>query len=190
MYIPFVDELNDGQTPFTFNLINFQDQLVPVIAGALQQSINLQPANFNPADKAWRALDANLFAQDINQGLPKETNILGAPVPGRPGITAVWSAVDGHTARIGEQFFKGAMSAPYIHTYSGLCSKTTYDYDQAFAQPFFVKGDVTAYPPALPDATQLKGVSGFHIATGWDNEFGIGHQCKDYKDFAASIKYH
>lgn len=142
-YLPFVDALEDGQTPYTFDVVNLQNKLIPVLAGSLQQSINLQKANFNPDDRAWRDLDGGLFSQDVDQGIPKEGNIGGLPVLNKPTVTAVWHPVDKGVAVVADAFFKGVLSAPYIHTYSGRCSKTTFDYGQAFAQPFYVKGDVT-----------------------------------------------
>lgn len=142
-YIPFIDALQDGSTPFTFDALNLQDQIVPVIAGSLQQSINLQLANFDPDHAAWKQLDAALYAQEINQGISKDGNIGGLPVVNTPTFSAVWNPVSPGLYDPPDQWYKGVLDAPYIHTYSGLCSKTTFDYDQAFAQPFFVQADIT-----------------------------------------------
>ncbi|CAO1621719.1 unnamed protein product [Sympodiomycopsis kandeliae] len=185
--VPFVDGSEDGETPFVFNSLIVQDQIVPVIAGALQQSINLQVANFHPHDKAWKNLDNDLYSQNIDQGL--DVNLLGIPLPNTPLINAVWKPVDAKDAKVSSQFLKGVIDAPYIHTYSGLCSKTTYDYGQIFAQPFFVEGDIEIFPPGIPQYKKFRNVAGYHVATGWDNEFGPGKKCEEYRDFAKSVMY-
>lgn len=187
--IPFVDATGDGQTPFTFNRVALQDQLVPVLAGSLQQLTNIQLANFNPAKDAFRVIDDHdgQYAYDVNQGLPKETNVLGLPVPNLPSLTAVWNVVD--NPQISEAFYKGVAQAPYIHTYNGLCSRTKLDFDQSFAQEFFVEGDIQTYPPVTPSYVSSRNVQGAHVVAGWNNEFGPGKPCESYKDFAQSIKY-
>lgn len=51
--MPFVDGSRDGQTPFTYDVVNLQDKLVPVIAGSLQQSIRLEGASWRPPHDAF-----------------------------------------------------------------------------------------------------------------------------------------
>ena len=88
---------------------------------------------------------------DINQGVPQQGNVLGAPVPNVPSFTGVWNVVSGPSSSgsgsgggsaVSDTFFKGVAQSPYIHTYNGLCSRTKMDFSQNFAQPFFVKGDL------------------------------------------------
>lgn len=137
--IPFVDATGDNATPFSFEPVSLQDQLVPVLAGTLQQQTSIQLANFNPPHDAFKTVDQGQFEMDINQGLPQQANILGAPIPNLPTFTGIWNVINNQT--INEQFYRGVLSSPYIHTYSGRCSKTTFDWDEKFLEPFYVQGD-------------------------------------------------
>ncbi|CAO1621727.1 unnamed protein product [Sympodiomycopsis kandeliae] len=200
--IPFVDATGDGKTPYNFGHISVQDQPVPVLAGNLQQQTALQQANFNPPDAPWRDIGDHRYALDINQGLQTLPNVpaiagstspLGAPLPNIPTASAVWGPLSkGHSGgekSVSTKFFKGVAMAPYIQTYNGLCSKTKMDYDNLYSQEFKVKGQVSTYPPFTDLAEKFNDVYGYHAVTGWDNEFGPGKPCEQYKAFAAGVKY-
>lgn len=85
---------------------------------------------------------------DINQGVPQQGNVAGAPVPNVPSFTGVWNVVKGPSgsggsgSAVSDTFFKGVAQSPYVHTYNGLCSRTKMDFSQNFAEPFYVKGDL------------------------------------------------
>ncbi|CAO1621723.1 unnamed protein product [Sympodiomycopsis kandeliae] len=191
--VPFVDGSNDGQTPFTFDSLIVQDQIDTVLVAGPLHTINLQAAKFDPKDKAWKSLDNGLYSQSIGQGSDFKSLNKGTPLSNLSLINAVWKPVDqkcqDECTQVSSQFFKGVIDAPYIRTYSGTCSKTTYDYNQSFAQPFYVKGDLEIFPPGIPRQQNFTEVPGFHVATGWLNEFGRGKKCEEYRDFANSIKY-
>ncbi|PWN20167.1 hypothetical protein BCV69DRAFT_283708, partial [Microstroma glucosiphilum] len=185
-YLPFYDATHDGRTPYTFDVINLQDKLIPVLAGSLQQSIKLLQANFNPKTDAYRAIGSQARGVDVSLGL-EGSNALGLPVPNTPAMSLLWT---GDKAQDDvSKFVQGALTAPYVHTYSRLCSRTFWKFDEVFADAENVRGDVQLFPPATPSHLEFKGVAGYKATAAWDNQFGPGQTCASLRVEAAAVHY-
>lgn len=133
--MPFVDGSNDGSTPFTFNVLDYQSEIVPVVAGTLQQGTALYKGNFDPSDAAAKDLGNGEQSFGVAVGVEND-GLLGAPTPDQPVLQIAWSSTS--SSPVNRQFFKGVVTAPYIHTYSGTCSQTKYAFNESFADPYDV----------------------------------------------------
>lgn len=132
--IPFVDGSGDGQTPFTFNTVSYQNEPVPVIVGGLGQGTALVLANFDPKDAASKRLNNDEQSFDVAVGL--RNTLLGLPTPDSPVLTAVWKEAQ---SDVNPQFFKGVLEAPYVHSFLGTCTTVRYVFDESFADPYTVR---------------------------------------------------
>lgn len=139
LFLPFVDASDDGSTPFTRLATIYQSQPVPVLAGTLQQGVTLIVANFDPRDAAYKAIGGNQYSIGIDVGINND-GLLGLPLPDGPVFSAHWHKVGKPV--VDPDFFKGVMQAPYQHTYYNTCSQSKYVFNETFASPFSLVGDV------------------------------------------------
>lgn len=183
--LPYVDQLGDGKTPFTYQVGNFlggvngQDinTLVPVLVGALEGNplhvatfgklllcgrschkntwILIQNRAADPNDKAY-----DIFSGGIYSATGKEV-IVPNPVSG-PGvypdlIDTLFSTPSkaGSTAKPFHQMLNFPIILP-----TGQCQRNTYYFNETFANPQLGRGNVTLYSPALPASLTGGGSAG------------------------------
>ncbi|PWN31135.1 hypothetical protein BDZ90DRAFT_230128 [Jaminaea rosea] len=189
--LPFVDASNDGSTAFTrIPTVIYISQLVPALAGTLQQLNNMVLANFDPPDAAYKSIGGGQMSLSVDVGV-KLDGLLGLPTPDSPVVNAIFSrAGSSNRKSIHPKFFKGVLSAPYEHTDIPTCTKQTFYFDETYAHPFRVKGStVQVLFPSLPSAMTFKNVYGLSIAAQWDNPFGPGQSCASLRSDAQAVKY-
>lgn len=115
-------------------------QLVPALAGTLQQLNNMVLANFDPPGAAYKSIGGGQMSLSVDVGV-KLDGLLGLPTPDSPVVNAIFSrAGSSNRKSIHPQFFKGVLSAPYEHTDIPTCTKQSFYFDETYAHPFRVKG--------------------------------------------------
>ncbi|CAO1626478.1 unnamed protein product [Jaminaea pallidilutea] len=186
LFLPFVDASDDGSTPFTRLATIYQSQPVPVLAGTLQQGVTLIVANFDPRDAAYKAIGGNQYSIGIDVGINND-GLLGLPLPDGPVFSAHWHKVGKPV--VDPDFFKGVMQAPYQHTYYNTCSQSKYVFNETFASPFSLVGDVQTLPPTTPSNGDFKNVAGFSQTVEWNNPPGPGQPCASFRAQAQAVRY-
>jgi len=151
VYIPFVDRLNDGKTPFTYPLFGINGRnngqllsnLIPALLGSTEGSV-LYPGEFDPGNMAYLQNDrVNNPGYFTTSG---EMTFLDNPVSG-PSVTNPDYSIE---------FFPTANSPYTVHTfhsilnqpeiqYTGQCLRNAQyfnDFNNTLANPFMTEGTV------------------------------------------------
>lgn len=206
IYVPYVDRLGDGKTPFNYPVSNFiggtnsqvQAALVPckfLVYGSAKvtliwksiavvgstQGYPIYVAQFTPNTAACAPVGTNACSSQIKQV------IVPNPVSG-PGVTP--AAIDlvfttASTPIYSSHLFHTIINQPLILN-NGMCERNTYYFNGSFADPKYRTGDVTIYPLSLPNQAPL--------AAAYTNQGGysanaelVGYNMEDCATAAANL---
>lgn len=204
-YIPFVDVLKDGKTPFSKPTIGYINQLIPVVVADLE--LNGQHVGvFDPKHAPYKTIgDGSELAITVSEGLDNPVSIqLKKRLVSRTTLslslnlnilcTSHSTQIDGpglliprfqanfkktSKAHISAKTFKEVALQPRVNPL-GLCSQTIEYYNETFADPSHVVGSVQVYSPVVPQNQQFETAYGWTVTSEWIAPAGVGKKCSDF----------
>ncbi|PWN47817.1 hypothetical protein IE53DRAFT_390025 [Violaceomyces palustris] len=171
-YLPFVDRLGNG-TPFQKSVRSYLDQIIPPLVATLTQFDDAEVAKFDPSDAAYKAVGDSL-AYTVSQGID---NPVDGPGVLFPRFQAAYQRAGGSS--ITAQQYMDMVNQPYF-AYLPTCKQTTWLFNESFADPFFVQGQVQTYSPVTEETTIFDDVQGYSATTEWISPAGLGSDCSTF----------
>ncbi|SPO25391.1 uncharacterized protein UTRI_03194_B [Ustilago trichophora] len=160
VYVPFIDVLGGGGTPFRRSVTTYMDQLIPALVGGVTQWHDAQLAYFDPAHAAYKPAGGSTLSFAAAQGI---VNTLDGPGLVNPLFQTVFSRSP--SSPISETTYRSILNQPYYTTAGAGCNKATLYYNFTNANPSYVSGNAQTYVPITSSNTNYASAYGYTAAT-------------------------
>ncbi|KAK0542385.1 hypothetical protein OC844_007805, partial [Tilletia horrida] len=175
IYIPWVDGNTHGSTPYLYNYKGYLDQLVPTLVGNLVQSAASTPGIFDPPHAAYKAIGASTLTFNVDFGLDLS---LGGLSLTTPVYTSTFTRATSNALTL--EFVKSVMEQPMVRSNApSTCTQTWYWFNETFANPFQVRGNLQTYSTLTSSTLSFTDVQGISATAEWITPTQ-GYPCSTY----------